>query len=44
MCALFHGDYVNVSYGSDGNANVVWTDMSIPSPDGFKQFIAFKRK
>lgn len=26
-CATFHGDYINVAYGSDGSANLVWTDM-----------------
>ena len=26
-CATFHGDYIGVAYGSDGSANVVWTDM-----------------
>ena len=26
-CATFHGDYINVSYGSDGTAHLVWTDM-----------------
>ena len=27
QCATFHGDYINVSYGSDGHANATWTDM-----------------
>lgn len=26
-CATFHGDYINVSYGADGVAHLVWTDM-----------------
>jgi hypothetical protein len=26
-CATFHGDYINISYGSDGVAHLVWTDM-----------------
>jgi hypothetical protein len=26
-CATFHGDYINLAYGSDGSSNVVWTDM-----------------
>ena len=43
-CATFHGDYINVSYGSDGKANIVWTDMSRSTLDGFAQFIGFKRK
>jgi hypothetical protein len=25
-CATFHGDYINLDYGSDGAANAVWTD------------------
>jgi len=27
QCATFHGDYVSIGYGSDGAANIVWTDM-----------------
>ena len=26
-CADFHGDHIRVAYGSDGRANLVWTDM-----------------
>ena len=26
-CTTFHGDYINVAYGSDGKANMAWTDM-----------------
>jgi len=51
-CAVFNGDYINVSYGSDGHANVAWTDMRdfrAADPDlgtdaGFAQFIYFARK
>ncbi len=51
-CALFHGDYINVSYGSDGHANVAWTDMrdfrpadeGIDTDAGFAQSIYFARK
>ena len=48
-CATFHGDYVGVAYGSDGKANMVWTDMrdfvaSGPFGTGFAQFIYFARK
>jgi hypothetical protein len=48
-CALFHGDYIGLAYGSDGHANAVWTDMRqhIDDPDlgeGFLQFIDFARK
>ncbi len=44
-CATFHGDYNNVSYGSDGVANVVWTDMSRfnTTAGGFEQFIFYAR-
>lgn len=30
-CARFHGDYINISYGSDGTAHMAWTDMRDPS-------------
>ena len=45
-CATFHGDYINVSYGSDGKANMTWTDMSVfrPANDGYAQSIFFARK
>jgi hypothetical protein len=45
-CATFHGDYINVSYGSDGKANAVWTDMRDPVPDTdlFFQFIYYAQK
>ncbi|HEY3183358.1 MAG TPA: sialidase family protein [Gaiellaceae bacterium] len=45
-CATFHGDYINVSYGSDGRANTVWTDMREfrVADDGFAQYIYFARK
>ena len=46
-CATFIGDYINVSYGSDGVANLVWTDMRVrrdiePDP-GYLQFIWYAR-
>jgi hypothetical protein len=46
QCATFHGDYINVSYGSDGHANVTWTDMREfrPASGGFAQGIYFARK
>ncbi len=28
-CAAFHGDHIGLDYGSDGKANMVWTDMSV---------------
>jgi len=28
-CATFNGDYLGLDYGSDGTANMVWTDMSV---------------
>jgi hypothetical protein len=45
-CATFHGDYINISYGSDGKANMVWTDMRDPSdiPGLFYQFIYYAQK
>ena len=45
-CATFHGDYNNVSYGSDGVANTTWTDMSQFRADlgGFEQFVFYARK
>jgi hypothetical protein len=47
-CATFHGDYNNVSYGSDGVANLTWTDMrefvtNGPFGTGFSQFIYYAR-
>ena len=26
-CATFHGDYIGLDYGTDGRANMAWTDM-----------------
>jgi hypothetical protein len=45
-CAVFHGDYINVAYGSDGKANMVWTDMRDLSerPNEYRQFIYYARK
>ncbi len=42
-CATFHGDYINISYGSDGKANLVWTDMRDASDIAglFFQFIYY---
>ena len=45
-CATFHGDYIGIAYGSDGVANVAWTDMRDfvqdgPFGTGFSQFIYF---
>ncbi len=37
-CATFHGDYNNVSYGADGAANIVWTDMRDVDPDSGLHF------
>jgi hypothetical protein len=46
QCATFHGDYINVGYGSDGHANATWTDMREfrPADGGFAQGIHFARK
>jgi hypothetical protein len=48
-CATFHGDYNNVSYGTDGVARMTWTDMrdfvaSGPFGTGFAQFIYYGSK
>ncbi len=52
-CAVFNGDYVGLAYGSDGKANMAWTDMSVvtnkfggkplPHPRNL-QFIFFARR
>jgi hypothetical protein len=47
FCAVFHGDYIGLAYGSDGHANATWTDMRDPSPFTpglFLQFIYYARK
>jgi hypothetical protein len=48
-CATFHGDYIAVAYGSDGVANLTWTDMrdfvaSGPFGTGYAQFIYYARR
>jgi len=45
-CAVFHGDYIGLSYGPDGNANMVWTDMRDLDPTSglYLQFIYFARR
>jgi hypothetical protein len=45
FCAVFHGDYISVAYGSDGVANTVWTDMREPVGGGRKrgEFIDYAR-
>jgi len=46
-CATFNGDYIAIAYGSDGRANMTWTDMRDPDPTvsgQFDQFIYFARK
>jgi hypothetical protein len=48
-CATFHGDYNAIAYGSDGTANVAWTDMRDfvsggPFGTGFAQFIYYARQ
>lgn len=45
-CARFHGDYIGLAYGADGNANMVWTDMrDLDTASGlFLQFIYFARR
>jgi hypothetical protein len=45
-CAVFHGDYIGLTYGSDGSANAVWTDMRDIDPvtGRYLQFIYFARR
>jgi hypothetical protein len=45
-CATFHGDYIGLSYGSNGKANMTWTDMRDPSdiPGLHSQFIYYAQK
>jgi hypothetical protein len=45
-CTRFHGDYISLAYGSDGNANLVWTDMRDiePTTGLYLQFIYFARR
>src|SRR4051812_15668967 len=44
-CTLFDGDYNSLAYGSDGSANLVWTDMRafFPPAGKYLQFIEFAR-
>jgi hypothetical protein len=46
QCALFHGDYLGLDYGSDGVANLAWTDMrdQDPATGLYRQFIYFARR
>jgi hypothetical protein len=49
-CTRFHGDYIGLSYGTDGAAHAVWTDQSeyvagpTPASSGHVQFIYYSRK
>lgn len=47
FCSLFHGDYIALAYGSDGAANMAWTDMrrfiDLGEPLGFTENIFFAR-
>jgi hypothetical protein len=45
-CATFNGDYISIAYGSNGAANVTWTDMrDLYAPLGlYLQFIYFARR
>jgi hypothetical protein len=42
-CTRFHGDYIGIVYGSNGKANLVWTDMrDLYPPLGlYLQFVYF---
>jgi hypothetical protein len=45
-CAVFHGDYIGLTYGADGSANLVWTDMrDLDAASGlYLQFVYFARR
>ena len=45
-CTRFHGDYIGIAYGSNGKANLVWTDMrDYDAGSGhYLQFIYFARR
>jgi hypothetical protein len=44
QCSRFHGDYVGIAYGSDGRANIVWTDMRRILNRGLHaQYVYFRR-
>jgi hypothetical protein len=47
-CATFHGDYINISYGSDGVANMAWTAIATNDlsdiPGLFYQFIYYAQQ
>jgi hypothetical protein len=47
-CATFHGDYIGLDYGTDGKANMAWTDMrrvvSIDGETGHTENSFFARK
>jgi hypothetical protein len=45
-CATFNGDYVNIAYGTDGHANMAWTDMRDPSDIAglYSQFAYFAQR
>ncbi|MFL5796692.1 MAG: hypothetical protein ACJ77A_02020 [Actinomycetota bacterium] len=45
-CTRFHGDYISLAYGSDGKANLVWTDMRevYPPLGKYLQFIEYARR
>jgi len=47
-CATFIGDYNGLDYGTDGKANVAWTDMrqfrTIEGVSGYAQYIFYARR
>jgi hypothetical protein len=45
-CATFHGDYISIAYGSNGQANMAWTDQRDPSdiPGLLYQFVYYAQK
>jgi hypothetical protein len=45
-CATFHSDSLGLDHGSDGVANLAWTDMrdKDPATGLYRQFIYFARR
>jgi hypothetical protein len=45
-CSVFNGDYIGLTYGADGRANMVWTDMRVLDAGSglYLQFIDFARR
>ncbi len=48
LCTAFQGDYIRLAHGSDGSANMVWTDMrrliKLTKNPGYGENIFFARR